>query len=161
NGEHRHNILAFTGKDSSAMGEPDIIEPASLGEPASELHALHRDTFDTTNGSSAEPQHHHSSNLTAIAVGMPLTSELSQSGLQKKKRRFGIFSVGMGVLVIGGVLSVSFLRTDSEQSSSTAPNASGSSMAAKIKSQPATAAQERKDGYSADRTVRAIPAVSQ
>src|SRR5215475_7334588 len=76
NGEHRHNILAFTGKDSSAMAEPDIIEPASLGEPASELHALHHDTFDTTNGSSAEAQHHHSSNLTAIAVGMPLTSEL-------------------------------------------------------------------------------------
>lgn len=161
NGEHRHNILAFTGKDSSAMGEPDIIESTSFGEPASELNAPHHDTFDTTNGSSTEPQHHHSPNMAAVAVGMPLTSELSQSGLQKKKRRFGIFSAGMGVLVVGAALSVSFLQTDSEQSSSTAPNPSGSSMAAKIKSQTATAARERKDEYSADRTVRAIPTVSQ
>ena len=160
--EDRHNVLEFRGKDFADTDHADIVERTPFGAPASEVHVLHNDSFDKTNGISAEPQHHHSTSLTtAIAAGTPMTSELSRSGLKKKKRRFGIFPAAMGVLVVGGVLAASFLGKDSEQNPSATPNPSGVFTAAKIKSQPIPAVPEHKDGRSADKAVRAAPAIAQ
>jgi hypothetical protein len=160
--EDRHNVLEFRGKDFADTDHADIVERTPFGAPASEVHVLHNDSFDKTNGISAEPQHHHSPSLTAaVTAGTPITSELSRSGLKKKKRRFGIFPAAMGVLVVGGVLAASFLGKDSEQNPSATPNPSGVFTAAKIKSQPIPAVPEHKDGRSADKAVRAAPAIAQ
>jgi hypothetical protein len=160
--EDRHNVLEFRGKDFADTDHADIVERTPFGAPASEVHVFHNDSFDKTNGISAEPQHHHSPSLTAaVTAGTPITSELSRSGLKKKKRRFGIFPAAMGVLVVGGVLAASFLGKDSEQNPSATPNPSGVFTAAKIKSQPIPAVPEHKDGRSADKAVRAAPAIAQ
>jgi hypothetical protein len=158
--EDRHNVLEFRGKDFADTDHADIVERTPFGAPASEVHVFHNDSFDKTNGISAEPQ--HSPSLTAaVTAGTPITSELSRSGLKKKKRRFGIFPAAMGVLVVGGVLAASFLGKDSEQNPSATPNPSGVFTAAKIRSQPIPAVPEHKDGRSADKAVRAAPAIAQ
>jgi hypothetical protein len=156
----RHNILELTGEESADTAHGDIVERTPFGAPASEVHVLHNDSFDKTNGISAEPPHHHSTSLTAaIIAGTPVTSELSRSGLKKKKRRFGIFPAAMGVLVVGGVLAASFLGKDSEQDPSATPNPSGVSTAANMESQPKPAETQRKDGDSIDKPIRVAPAI--
>ena len=161
--EDRHNVLELRGKDSA--DDPvyaDIVERTPVGAPAAEQHTLHNYSFDKANEISTEPQHHHSTSLpAAVNGGTPVTSELSRSGLTKKKRRFGIFPAAMGVLVVGGVLAASFLGKDSEQNLSATPNSSGVSTAAKMKSQPASIVPEHKDGRSVDKAVRAAPAIAQ
>jgi hypothetical protein len=160
--EDRHSVLELRGKDFADTDHADIVERTPFGAPASEVHVLHNDSFDKTNGISAEPPHHHSTSLTgAISAGTPITSELSRSGLKKRKRRFGIFPAAMGVLVVGGVLAASFLGKDSEQNPSATPNPSGVSTAAKIKSQPTPAVPEHQEGRSVDKAVRAAPAIAQ
>src|SRR4029453_295371 len=155
-----HNVLEFRGKDFAATDHAAIVEQTPFETPAVQLHALHNDSFDKTNGISAEPPHHHSTSLTAaIIAGTPVTSELSRSGLKKKKRRFGIFPAAMGVLVVGGVLAASFLGKDSEQDPSATPNPSGVSTAANIKSQPKPAETQSKDGDSIDKPIRVAPAI--
>ena len=156
----RHNILELTGEESADIAHGDIVERTPFGAPASEVRVLHNDSFDKTNGISAEPPHHHSTSLTAaIIAGTPVTSELSRSGLKKKKRRFGIFPAAMGVLVVGGVLAVSFLGKDSEQDPSATPNPSGVSTAANMESQPKPAETQSKDGDSIDKPIRVAPAI--
>ena len=161
--EDRHNVFEFREKDSA--DEPvyaDIVERTPLGALAAEQHTLHNDSFDKTNGISTEPQHHHSTSLpAAVNGGAPVTSELSRSSLTKKKRRFGIFPVAMGVLVVGGVLAASFLGKDSEQNLSATPNPSGVSTAAKIKSQSASIVPAHKEARSLDKSVRGAPAIAQ
>ena len=161
--EDRHNVFEFREKDSA--DEPDyadIVERTPLGALAAEQHTLHNDSFDKTNGISTEPQHHDSTSLPAAVNGVtPVTSELSRSGLTKKKRRFGIFPVAMGVLVVGGVLAASFLGKDSEQNPSATPNPSDASTAAKMKSQPASIVPEHKEARSVDKSVRGGPAIAQ
>jgi hypothetical protein len=156
----RHNILELTGEESADIAHGDIVERTPFGAPASEVRVLHNDSFDKTNGISAEPPHHHSTSLTAaIIAGTPVTSELSRSGLKKKKRRFGIFPAAMGVLVVGGVLAASFLGKDSEQDPSATPNPSGVSTAANMESQPKPAETQSKDGDSIDKPIRVAPAI--
>jgi hypothetical protein len=156
----RRNILELTEKEPADTAHADIVERTSFGAPASEVHVLHNDSFDKTNGISAEPPHHHSTSLTAaIIAGTPVTSELSRSGLKKKKRRFGIFPAAMGVLVVGGVLAASFLGKDSEQDPSATPNPSGVSTAANMESQPKPAETQSKDGDSIDKPIRVAPAI--
>ena len=158
--DDRHNVLEFRGKDFAGTDHPDIVEQTPFETPAVQLHALHHDSFDQPNGISAQSQHHQSASLTAVAAGVPISSELSGSGL-KKKRRFGIFTAAMGVLVVGGVFAASFLGNDSQQNPSATPNPAGVSTAAKIKSQPMPAAPEHKDGRPADKAVRAAPVIAQ
>ena len=156
----RHNILELTGEESADIAHGDIVERTPFGAPASEVRVLHNDSFDKTNGISAEPPHHHSTSLTAaIIAGTPVTSELSRSGLKKKKRRFGIFPAAMGVLVVGGVLAASFLGKDSEKDPSATPNPSGVSTAANMESQPKPAETQSKDGDSIDKPIRVAPAI--
>jgi hypothetical protein len=156
----RRNILELTEKEPADTAHADIVERTSFGPTAPELHVLHNDSFDKTNGISAEPPHHHSTSLTAaIIAGTPVTSELSRSGLKKKKRRFGIFPAAMGVLVVGGVLAASFLGKDSEQDPSATPNPSGVSTAANMESQPKPAETQSKDGDSIDKPIRVAPAI--
>ena len=157
----RHNVLEFRGKDFADTDHADIVEQTPFETPAVQLHALHNDSFDQSNRISTESQHHQSPSLTAVAAGAPISSELSGSGLKKKKRRFGIFTAAMGVLVVGGVLAASFLGSDSQQNPSATPNPAGVSTAAKITSQPMPAAPEHKDGRSADKAVRAAPVITQ
>jgi hypothetical protein len=158
--DDRHNVLEFRGKDFADTDHADIVEQTPFETPAVQLHALHNDSFDKTNGISAEPPHHHSTSLTAaIIAGTPVTSELSRSGLKKKKRRFGIFPAAMGVLVVGGVLAASFLGKDSEQAPSATPNPSGVSTAANMESQPKPAETQSKDGDSIDKPIRVAPAI--
>jgi hypothetical protein len=158
--DDRHNVLEFRGKDFADTDHADIVEQTPFETPAVQLHALHNDSFDKTNGISAEPPHHHSTSLTAaIIAGTPVTSELSRSGLKKKKRRFGIFPAAMGVLVVGGVLAASFLGKDSEQDPSATPNPSGVSTAANMESQPKPAETQSKDGDSIDKPIRVAPAI--
>ena len=159
--DDRHNVLEFRGKDFADTDHADIGDQTPFETPAVQLHALHNDSFDQSNGISAESQHHQSASLTAVAAGASISSELSGSGLKKKKRRFGIFTAAMGVLVVGGVLAASFLGNDSQQNPSATPNPAGVSTAAKIKSQPMPAAPEHKDGPSADKAVRAAPVITQ
>jgi regulator of replication initiation timing len=148
------NILELTEKESAATGNGDIVERTSFGAPASELHSHHHDDgFDTTNGSSKEAPRHNSVNLTA-AVGTQASKELSIQGLTKK--RFGIFSAGIGVLVVGGVFAASFLNKDSEQDPSATQ---GSSTATHIKSQSTAAAPAHEDGRSAEEVVRVAPTI--
>jgi hypothetical protein len=173
----RHNILEFRGKESTDTTHADIVERTPFGPPASELRSIHNDSFDKTNGISAEPRHHHSANLTtAIAVGTPVASELSRPGLKEKKRRFGIFTGAVGVLVVGGVLAAGYLGKDSEpESSATQPaspmskeqpakfeamrNPSRFSTAANMESQPKPAETQSKDGDSIDKPIRVAPAI--
>ena len=138
------------------------LERDPLGAPAVEQHTLHNDSFNKTNGISTEPQHHHSTSLpAAVNGGTPVTSEFSGSSLTKKKRRFGIFPVAMGLLVVGGVLAASFLGKDSEQNPSATPNLSGVSTAAKMKSQSASIVPAHKEARSVDKSVRGAPAIAQ
>ncbi len=173
----RHNILELTGEESADTARGDIVERTPFGAPASEVRVLHNDSFDKTNGISAEPQHHHSANLTtAIAVGTPVASELSRPGLKEKKRRFGIFTGAVGVLVVGGVLAAGYLGKDSEpESSATQPaspmskeqpakfeamrNPSRFSTAANMESQPKPEETRSKDGDSIDKPIRVAPAI--
>jgi hypothetical protein len=173
----RHNILELTGEESADTARGDIVERTTFGAPASEVRVLHNDSFDKTNGISAEPEHHHSANLTtAIAVGTPVASKLSRPGLKEKKRRFGIFTGAVGVLVVGGVLTAGYLGKDSEpESSATQPaspmskeqpakfeamrNPSRFSTAANMESQPKPAETQSKDGDSIDKPIRVAPAI--
>jgi len=175
--EDRYNVLEFRGKDFADTAHADIVERTPFGAPASEVHVLHNDSFDKTNGISTEPQHHHSANLTtAIAVGTPVASELSRPGLKEKKRRFGIFTGAVGVLVVGGVLAAGYLGKDSEPDSSATQPASPMSKeqpakfeamrnpsrfftAANMESQPKPAETQSKDGDSIDKPIRVAPAI--
>jgi hypothetical protein len=164
----RKSMFEFREKESTDTAHADIVERTPFGPPASELHSIHNDSFDKTNGISAEPQHHHSANLTtAIAVGTPVASELSRPGLKEKKRRFGIFTGAVGVLVVGGVLAAGYLGKDSEpESSATQPakfeamqNPSRFSTAADMESQTKPAETRSKDGNSIDKPIRVAPAI--
>jgi hypothetical protein len=164
----RQSIFEFREKESTDTAYADIVERTSFGPTAPELHSIHNDSFDKTNGISAEPQHHPSANLTtAIAVGTPVASELSRPASKGKKRRFGIFTGAVGVLVVGGVLAAGYLGKDSEpESSATQPakfeamrNPSRFSTAANMKSQPKPAETQSKDGDSTDKPIRVAPAI--
>ena len=152
NGTHedQHNVFEFRGKDSvDDPAREESVERNPLGVPAAEQHTLYDDSFEKTNGTSTEPQYHHSTSLpAAVNGGTPVTSELSRSGPTKKKRRFGIFPAAIGVLVVGGVLASNFLSNDSEQKPSDSPKPSSVSTAAKMKSQPAPLAPEHKEARS-------------
>jgi hypothetical protein len=174
----RQSMFEFRENESTDTAHADIVERSPFGPTAPELHSIHNDSFDKTNGISAEPQHHHSANLTtAIAVGTPLAGELSpRPGLKEKKRRFGIFTGAVGVLVVGGVLAAGYLGKDSEpESSATQPtsamskeqrakfeamrNPSRFSTAANMESQPKPAETQSKDGDSIDKPIRVAPAI--
>jgi hypothetical protein len=172
------SMFEFRENESTDTAQADIVERTPFGQTAPELHSIHNDSFDKTNGISAEPQHHHSANLTtAIAVGTPLAGELSpRPGLKEKKRRFGIFTGAVGVLVVGGVLAAGYLGKDSEpESSATQPaspmskeqrakfeamrNPSRFSTAANMESQPKPAETQSQDGDSIDKPIRIAPAI--
>jgi hypothetical protein len=173
----RQSMFEFREKESTDTAHADIVERTPFGPPASELHSIHNDSFDKTNGISAEPQHHHSANLTtAIAVGTPVASELSRPGLKERKRRFGIFTGAVGVLVVGGVLAAGYLAKDSQPESSATqpaspmskkqpakfeamPNPSRFSTAANMESQPKPGETRSKDGDSIDKPIRVAPAI--
>jgi hypothetical protein len=174
----RQSMFEFRENESTDRARADIVERTPFGPTALELHSIHNDSFDKTNSISAEPQHHHSANLTtAIAVGTPVASELSpQPGLKEKKRRFGIFTGAVGVLVVGGVLAASYLGKDSEpESSATQPaspmskeqrakfeamrSPSRFSTAANMESQPKPAETQSKHGDSKDKPIRVAPAI--
>ena len=174
----RQSMFEFRENESTDTAQADIVERTPFGQTAPELHSIHNDSFDKTNGISAEPQHHHSANLTtAIAVGTPLAGELSpRPGLKEKKRRFGIFTGAVGVLVVGGVLAAGYLGKDSEpESSATQPaspmskeqrakfeamrNPSRFSTVANMESQPKPAETQSKDGDSIDKPIRVAPAI--
>ncbi len=172
-----HSILELREKESTETAHLDIVERTPFGPPASELHSIHNDSFDKTNGISAEPQHQHAANLTtAAANGTPVASELSRPELKAKKRRFGIFTGAMAVLVVGGVLAAGYLGKDSEpESSATQPasptskertsnfkamrNSSGVSTAANLESQPKPAESQSKDDHSLDKPIRVAPVI--
>jgi len=173
----RQSMFEFREKESTDTAHADIVDRTPFGPPASELRSIHNDSFDKTNGISAEPQHHHSANLTtAIAVGTPVASELSRPGLKERKRRFGIFTGAVGVLVVGGVLAASYLAKDSQPESSATqpaspmskkqpakfeamPNPSRFSTAANMESQPKPGETRSKDGDSIDKPIRVAPAI--
>jgi hypothetical protein len=111
----RLNILELTAQESADTADGDT-ERTSFGTRAAELHSLRNDSFDKTNGISAEPQHHNSANLTSTSAGTQATKQLSIQGLTKK--RFGIFSAGIAALAVSGVLAAGFLGKDSEQNPS-------------------------------------------
>jgi hypothetical protein len=173
----RQSMFEFREKESTDTAHADIVDRTPFGPPASELRSIHNDSFDKTNGISAEPQHHHSANLTtAIAVGTPVASELSRPGLKERKRRFGIFTGAVGVLVVGGVLAASYLAKDSQPESSATqpaspmskkqpakfeamPNPSRFSTAANMESQPKPGETRSKDGDSIEKPIRVAPAI--
>jgi hypothetical protein len=173
----RHNILEFREKESTDTVHLEIVERTPFGPPASELDYIHNDSFDKTNGISAEPQHHHSANLTTpIAVGTPVASGLSRPGLREKKRRFGIFTGAVGVLIVGGVLATGYLGKDSEpESSATQPASllskeqtpkfeatrkpSGFSTAANMESPTKSAEPQSKDDHAVDKPIRVAPVI--
>src|SRR5262245_15968865 len=157
--DDRHNILEFRKKDAEATDHADMVDRAPFERPAAHLHALHNDDFDKSNGFSSEPQQYQSASLTAVPVGAPISSEISESGHEKKKRRFGIFSVVISVLIVGGILAANFLGEDGQQNS--ASNPSGVSTAANLKSKPIPAVPIQNDGHSQDKTVRTPPAFPQ
>src|SRR5215475_8584011 len=158
--DDRHNILEFRKKDSEDTDYSDMVERAPFERPAAQLHAFHSDGFDKSNGFSSEPQQYQSASLTAVPVGAPISSELSEAGHEKKKRRFGIFSVAIAVLIAGGVLAANFFGEDGQQNS--ASNPSGVSTAANLKSKPIPAVPIQNDGHShQDKPVRTPPAFSQ
>src|SRR5262245_32976041 len=155
--DDRHNILEFKKKDSEETDHADMVEEAPFERPAAQLQAFHNDGFDKSNGFSSEPQQYQSASLTAVPVGAPISSELSEAGREKKKRRFGIFSVAIAVLIAGGVLAASFLGEDGQQNSGSNP----SGTAANLKSKPIPAVPIQNDGHSQDKTVRTPPAFPQ
>jgi hypothetical protein len=157
--DDRHNILEFRKKDSEDTDYSDMGERAPFERPAAQLHAFHSDGFDKSNGFSSEPQQYQSASLTAVPVGAPISSELSEAGHEKKKRRFGIFSVAIAVLIVGGVLVANFLGEDGQQNS--VSNPSGVSTATNLKSKPIPAVPIQNDGHSQDKPVRTPPAFSQ
>jgi hypothetical protein len=155
----RPNILELTAQESVDTAGGDT-ERTSFGTRAAELHSHRNDSFDKTNGISAEPQDNHATNLTtAIAAVTQRANELSPSGL-KKKKRFGIFYAAIGVLVLGGALAVGFLSNDSEQNASApqpkveARSTPSSFATPNIKSRPAP---EHPDSGSVDRAASATP----
>jgi len=173
----RQSMFEFRENESTDTAHADIVERTPFGPTAPELH-IHNDSSDKTNGISAEPQHHHSANLTtAIAVGTPLAGELSpRPGLKEKTRRFGIFTGAVGVLVVGGVLAAGYLGKDSEPESSATQSASPMSKeqranfeamrnpsrfstTANMESQPTPAETQSKDGDSIDKPIRVAPAI--
>src|SRR5262245_49633715 len=156
--DDRHNIVEFRKKDSEDTTDySDRVERAPFERPAAQLHAFHSDGFDKSNRFSSEPQQYQSASLTAVPVGAPISSELSEAGHEKKKRRFGIFSVAIAVLIAGGVLAASFLGEDGQQNSGSNP----SGTAANLKSKPIPAVPIQNDGHSQDKTVRTPPAFPQ
>ena len=157
--DDRHNILEFRKKDSEDTDYTDMVERAPFERPAAQSHAFHDDGLDKSNGFSSESQQYQSANLTAVPVGAPLNSELSEAGHEKKKRRFGIFSVAIAVLIVGGVLVANFLGEDGQQNS--VSNPSGVSTATNLKSKPIPAVPIQNDGHSQDKPVRTPPAFSQ
>jgi hypothetical protein len=158
--DDRHNILEFREQASEDTNHDDIVERAPFQTPVAQLHAFHNDGFDKSNGFSSEPQHYQSASLSAVAVGVPVSSEFSESGNKKKKRHFGIFSLVIGVLIVGGVLATNFFGEDSQQNS-VSSNPSGSSTAANLKSKPTPAVPMQNDGRSQDKAVRTTPAIPQ
>ena len=162
NREDQHNVFAFRGNDSvDDQVREESVERNPFGVPAAKQHTLYDDSFEKTNGAATEPQYPHSASLpAAVNGGIPVTGELSRSGPTKKKRRFGIFPAAIGVLVVGGVLAANFLSNDSEQKPSDSPKPSSVSTAARMKSQPALA-PEQKEARSTDRPVRATSASAQ
>lgn len=152
--ENRHDVLEFSGKGSADdLVYPDMMQRTATGAPVREQHALHNDGFDKTNGISTEQHHHSTSLLPAVNGGTPVTNELLPSGLTKKKRRFGIFSAAMGLLVVGGVLAANIVSKDSEQKPLDASQPSSVSNATKTKSQPASIVAEEKQARSSGKAV--------
>ena len=95
--EDRHNTLDFRGKDFADTDHADIVERTPFGAPASEVHVLHNDSFDKTNGISTEPEHHHSTSLiAAVNGGTPVTNELSAILPDKEETPLRDFSGGNG-----------------------------------------------------------------
>src|SRR5262245_8268674 len=156
----RHNMLELRKQDSEDDDHADIVEQAPFETPAAQSHAFPNDGFDKSNGFSSESQHYQSPSLSAVPVGAPISGEFSESGNQKKKRRFGFFSLVIGVLVVGGVLAANFFGEDSQQDSASS-NPSGFSTATKLRSKPTAGGPIQNDGRSQDKAVRATPASPQ
>jgi Bacterial SH3 domain len=157
NGIHEdpHNIYEL--KERDYKDDPvymDTVERSSFEAAAAEQHSFHNHSFDKTNEISMEPEHPHSTSFPAAVNGGSLTSEVSQSGVAKKKRRFGIFPAAMGVFVLGGALAANFLGKDSEQKPSDPPTPSPLSSAAKMKSPPVAIVPEHKETRSMDKAGR-------
>ena len=158
--DNRHNILELRKQDSEDKDYADIVEQVPSPAPVAQSHAFTNDGFDKSNGFSSESPHYQSPSLSAVAAGAPITSELSESSNQKKKRRFGFFALVIGVLAVGGVLAANFLGEDSHQDSASS-NPSGFSTATNSKSKPTTGVSIQNDGRSQDKTVRTSPASPQ
>src|SRR5262245_37523428 len=77
--DDQHNCLEFRQKDSEDTDHADIVARAPFETPAAQLHAFHNDSFDKSNGFSSESEHYQSASVTAVAVGAPISSELSES----------------------------------------------------------------------------------
>jgi hypothetical protein len=161
----RPNILELTAQESVDTADGDT-ERTSFGTRAAELHSLRNDSFDKTNGISAEPQHHSSANLTVATAGTQATKQLSIKGLTKN--RFGIFSAGIAALAVSGVLAAGFLGKDSEQNPSVTqiPSTVSTERTAKfddipnppISSSATNAALEHKP---VDQSMKPAPAITQ
>jgi regulator of replication initiation timing len=63
------------------------------------------------------PQLHHNSMSLPLAItaGASEIKDYAQQGMERKKRRFGIFPAAVAVVVVGGALTAGFLGEDSEQ----------------------------------------------
>ena len=92
--EDRHNVFEFRGKDSvDDTDHEEIVERTPFETPAAQLHALHNDSFDKTNGISAEPQHHHSASLPAAVSGRNTRDQRTfcDPGRQRRNAASGFF----------------------------------------------------------------------
>lgn len=158
--DNRHNFLEFREKYSEDTDHGDIVKQVPFQTPVAQLHAFPNDGLDKSNGFSSEPQHDQSASLSAVAVGVPASSEFTESGNQKKKLRLGILSLVIGVLVVGGVLAANFFGEDAQQNSASS-NPSGFSTAANLNSKPTPAAPMQNDDRSQDKAVRTAPAIPQ
>ncbi|HXV84499.1 MAG TPA: hypothetical protein VEG60_32010, partial [Candidatus Binatia bacterium] len=165
---HYDGSLEFKETADADTGHAKIVERTPFGEATSEPYMHQNDSSGKTNGNTAETQHNHATDLTvAVAAATQSASELSPSETEKK-RRFGIFPIAMGVLVVGGVLATGFLGKDSEQNPA-APKAeyeanltpSEFSTATHMKSPPDPAERRHEDGRSVEEAVRAAPAIPQ
>ncbi len=158
--EDQHNVFELKGGDYE--DDPvytDRVERSPLEAAAAGQHTHHNHSFDKTNEISTKPEHPHSTSFPAAVNGGSVTSEVSRSGVTKKKRRFGIFPAAMGVLVLGGALAANFLGKDSEQKPSDAPTPSPLSSAAKMKS-PVAVVPEHKEARSMDKAGRPAPEIA-
>lgn len=159
-----YNSVEFKETVDADTEHAEMVERTPFGEATSELHMHQSDSSGKTNGISAETQDNHATNLTAaVAAATQSANELSSSAV-KKKRRFGIFPVAMGVLVMGGVLATGFLGKDSEQKPAApqmeykaGPTPSEFSAA----TSPTTAEPRRKDSRAVEEGVSAAPAIPQ